>query len=259
MCLAVLFLLTVSSCSSDDKADNTDVPTPTDNEIVHIVAVVAPIGDAATKTRLERTAQWFAENHRKAQQGDSVVIRFQLEWYDELSEDLTALSTRLAGRNDVVAVVGPFGNEAVNAFASACLKKNKALIAPTATRGDEIVSLGDYNGQGISCFTLNNRTLYKDGSWNTLCLPFGYVIDNDLLYGAEARTLISSSFTNGTLTLTFSDPVSELQAGVPYIIKWDEDSEIENPVFTMYSPSPSTQPSRPPPPTTLISWAATTP
>ena len=130
VCLVVLFQLTLSSCSSDDKSD---VTPPADREIVHIVAVVAPIGDAATKTRLERTAQWFAENHHEAQQGDSVVIRFQLEWYDEQNEDLTALSTQLANRSDVVAVVGPFGNEAVDAFAPACMKKHKALIAPTAT------------------------------------------------------------------------------------------------------------------------------
>lgn len=133
VCLVVLFQLALSSCSSDDTAD---VPTPTDKEIVEIVrtvAVVAPIGDAATKSRLERTAQWFAENHREAQQGDSVVIRFQLEWYNEQSEDLTALSTQLAKRSDVVAVVGPFGNDAVDAFAPACMKMHKALIAPTAT------------------------------------------------------------------------------------------------------------------------------
>ena len=130
MCLVVLFQWTLSSCSSDDNAEGT---TPVEKEIVHTVAVVAPIGDASTKTRLERTAQWFAENHREAQQDDSVVIRFQLEWHDEMSEDLTALSTQLANRSDVVAVIGPFGNEAVNAFAPACLKTHKALIAPTAT------------------------------------------------------------------------------------------------------------------------------
>lgn len=130
VCLVVLFQLTLSSCSSDDSAD---VPKPTNKEIVHTVAVVAPIGDASTKSRLERTAQWFAENHREAQQGDSVVTRFQLEWYDELSEDLTTLSTQLAKSEDVVAVIGPFGNDAVDAFAPACMKKHKALIAPIAT------------------------------------------------------------------------------------------------------------------------------
>ena len=101
--------------------------------------------------------------------------------------------------------------------------------------GDEIVTLGKYNGQDVSNFTLNNRTLFKDGSWNTLCLPFNYYVDGDVLNGAEVRTLSSSKFEDGTLTINFSAPVSTLQAGVPYIIKWGQDSDIENPVFAMYS------------------------
>ena len=35
-----------------------------------------------------------------------------------------------------------------------------------------------------------------------------------------------------TLTLTFGDTVSELQAGVPYIIRWASGNDIVNPVFT---------------------------
>jgi len=82
---------------------------------------------------------------------------------------------------------------------------------------------------------LNGRTLYKDGSWNTLCLPF-YV---DLtatdcpLYGATARTVTAASISGTTLNLTFGNAVNTLEAGTPYIIRWDGDgtSNIENPVF----------------------------
>lgn len=86
------------------------------------VAVVAPLGDAATKTRLERTAAWFLENFREAQMNDTLAINLQIEWHDELSEELTALSTSLANREDIVAVIGPFANEHVAAFAPACMK-----------------------------------------------------------------------------------------------------------------------------------------
>ncbi len=89
---------------------------------------------------------------------------------------------------------------------------------------------------------LNGRTLYKDGKWNTLCLPFDVTITGSPLDGAEVRTLSSGSLVDGTLTLTFSDPVTTLQAGTPYIIKWpkaegydsaDPDTrDIKNPVFT---------------------------
>ena len=72
------------------------------------------------------------------------------------------------------------------------------------------------------CVTLVGRTLYKDGNWNTLCLPFNLTLAGSQLAGAEARTLSSASLTGGTLTLNFSDPVNELVAGKPYIIKWNK-------------------------------------
>ena len=69
------------------------------------------------------------------------------------------------------------------------------------------------------------RRLYKDGDWNTLCLPFDVVLEGSHLAGAEARTLTSASITGSTLNLTFSDPVDKLTAGTPYIIKWAKDTE----------------------------------
>ena len=87
---------------------------------------------------------------------------------------------------------------------------NNALIA--ANKNDNITS-----------FTLNGRTLVKDGqTWNTLCLPFDVTInDAEDLRGAEVRTLSSASFNSstGSLTLNFSEPVTTIEAGKPYIAK----------------------------------------
>jgi hypothetical protein len=88
---------------------------------------------------------------------------------------------------------------------------------------------------------LTQRTLYKDGYWNTLCLPFD-VTDGDNtdnvtfsgtpLAGAEARTLSSATINGTTLNLTFGDPVTTLSAGVPYIIKWTAAQQnIVDPIF----------------------------
>ena len=56
--------------------------------------------------------------------------------------------------------------------------------------------------------TLSGRTLYKDGRWNTLCLPFDVTISGSPLDGdgVDVRTLSSSEFNNsdGTLTLDFT-------------------------------------------------------
>ena len=102
------------------------------------LAVVAPIGDDISKKRLERTAEWFLENFREAQRHNAVAVDLKLEWYDESSEDLVKLSRELSGREDLIAIVGPFGNESVEAFAPACKRTGKPLIAPTATSEDII-------------------------------------------------------------------------------------------------------------------------
>ena len=90
-----------------------------------------------------------------------------------------------------------------------------------------------YEGMGV---LLQGRTLWCDGDWNTICLPFEVDLTDKKcpLYGAIARTLESATLTNDgqSLKLNFGDPVETLEAGVPYIIKWAaSDHNIVNPVF----------------------------
>jgi hypothetical protein len=55
--------------------------------------------------------------------------------------------------------------------------------------------------------TLGDRILYKDGTWNTLCLPFDvYDFTGTPLEGAEVRSLDDANLSNHVLTLYFSDP-----------------------------------------------------
>ena len=69
--------------------------------------------------------------------------------------------------------------------------------------------------------TLEGRTLYRDGTWNTLCLPFDIEdIHSSLLRGATVKTLESTDFADGTLTMNFAD-ASSIEAGKPYLLKWD--------------------------------------
>ena len=87
---------------------------------------------------------------------------------------------------------------------------------------------------GTTNVILDGRTLYKDGYWNTLCLPFDVTIANSPLAGATVKKLTASSsnLTDGTLTLNFEDETTTMTAGTPYIIKWASGSNITNPVFT---------------------------
>ena len=88
--------------------------------------------------------------------------------------------------------------------------------------------------------TLTGRTLYKDGKWNTLCLPFSLTAeqladDGCPLKGATVKTLASTDFSGGTLTLNFTD-ANSIEAGKPYLVKWDgtwfSSNPIQNPTFS---------------------------
>ena len=82
---------------------------------------------------------------------------------------------------------------------------------------------------------LTSRKLYKDGSWNTLCLPFDLTAEEvtDKLAPSELKTLSSSDYNSetGTLTLNFADATT-IEAGKPYIIKWTGNATWTNPEIT---------------------------
>ena len=75
--------------------------------------------------------------------------------------------------------------------------------------------------------TLTGRTLFKDGSWNTICLPFNVDVENSPLAGADVRELDleNTKFEGGALTIEFKS-VTTMEAGVPYIIKWATGDDL---------------------------------
>ena len=99
--------------------------------------------------------------------------------------------------------------------------KEKTYDITLADNADNAAVINDYKDKCVNA-TLQDRTLYRDGDWNTLTVPFDV---NDFtgtpLEGATVKTLSSSAFSNGTLTLNFEDATS-IEAGKPYIVKWDE-------------------------------------
>ena len=92
-------------------------------------------------------------------------------------------------------------------------------------RGDNASVLSTYNGQRMEAVIISGRTFYKDDCWNTLCLPFSISSTElpNLLGSPRIMTLSSSSFADGTLTLTFTQ-TEEIEAGKPYLIKWPPGS-----------------------------------
>lgn len=90
---------------------------------------------------------------------------------------------------------------------------NNADISAAATAG------GLYN------VALSNHTIYADGEWNTLTLPFSLTADQIAASPLADFTIkeLSSSTSDlegeGTITLNFADATS-IEAGKPYIVKW---------------------------------------
>ena len=100
---------------------------------------------------------------------------------------------------------------------------------------DNTSTISGNTGSGKNVL-LNDRILYSDGNWNTLCLPFsipagasGY----SPIAGAEVKELENSSITEGKLTINFTDATS-MEAGKPYLVKWNNliEGNLPNPVFT---------------------------
>lgn len=138
-------------------------------------------------------------------------------------------------------------NQAPTANISGCFYMNGSStdnyvnlsLSNTATN-----DLSSYNTQTKNVL-LKDRTIYSDGAWNTLCLPFGIPASGNgrsPIAGATVKELDTEETYNGhktgfdqstgTLYLYFKD-VTSITAGKPYIVKWDEAiaSDLSNPVF----------------------------
>ncbi len=107
--------------------------------------------------------------------------------------------------------------------------------------------LRDTDGKQLNV-TLSGRTLFKDGNWNTLCLPFdlkndgfydlignGTLMELDIegTYDTNGNDDVNGSYktgfdpATGTLSLYFKD-ATEIKAGTPYIIKWPKPSGYDD-------------------------------
>ena len=89
--------------------------------------------------------------------------------------------------------------------------------------------------------TLKNRSLLKDGYWNTLCLPFDAELPGSPLEGATMMEMDASKTyfdsATGTLNLYFKS-ADKVVAGKPYIIRWGEPNTDPNaPTDAIFNPT----------------------
>ena len=106
-------------------------------------------------------------------------------------------------------------------------------ILELANDANNSKNISDYDNK-VAKVILKDRTLVKNGSWNTLCLPFN--LTNFTGTPLADATVMKfkyedSGFANGTLTLEFASAANKIEAGKPYIVKWDNGDPIVNPEF----------------------------
>ena len=132
----------------------------------------------------------------------------------------------------------------LSAFAAETTLQPCLALADAASN---TAAITDHASQTLAV-ALSGRTLYKDGSWNTLCLPFAVEDFTGTIFAdAKVMTLGNSQACNtgfdaatGTLNLDFVE-ADEIEPGVPYIVKWtrpddyeghESDYDISSPTFT---------------------------
>ena len=100
---------------------------------------------------------------------------------------------------------------------------------------DPTALLESLNGETVD-FTLN-RTLYCDGYYNTLCLPFSLAsLENTPLANAEVVTLVDAGITGtkegGDMVLNIEiEQVSAIEAGKPYLVSFPSGNDLTSMTF----------------------------
>lgn len=76
-------------------------------------------------------------------------------------------------------------------------------------------------------FAVVRRTLYKDGAFNTICLPFNVAnIENSPLAGADVYEFVSGEVADGLLQVNIEKVTTgAMEKGVPYLIRWGNTNQ----------------------------------
>ena len=118
---------------------------------------------------------------------------------------------------------------------------NKFILSDSE---DNTAAITAASGQNRSVI-LADRTLYKDGAWNTLCVPFSLDASALLASPLAGATIVeldeedgdydhATGFEEGTLYLNFKK-ADGIEAGKPYLVKWEDGNDLVNPRFLKVS------------------------
>lgn len=174
--------------------------------------------------------QKYSGNGHDFSTDDIVVIR-EKDSYD--ATNVAANCTIMDNGDGTYTLVISTHNVVVTADATL------ALTLANSSDNSEAIEHAALIGEEFSSVTLQGRTLYKDGDWNTLTLPFALSaaeIAASPLAGATIMTLNGTTSNldgEGLLTLNFETaydptiaPSGSIVAGRPYIVKWKPQADL---------------------------------
>lgn len=204
----LIFLFLVISCTKDLPA------SPAFSTEEYTVAVLMPL-DGGADLRWSRISDWFQENLEAAQDGLQNRIKINIEWIEENSNNekyISSTAEKLAKRDDVVAVIGPYSTDYVRIVAQQLIGTGKLMIVPSASSAEV---LREYSGQNFF--------------W-ALCEPditeCEVLLTKAQSYGAGKVALIADDTTYGrTFIDWFAFQASEMGMEVSGIFSLDDLSE----------------------------------
>ena len=165
-------------------------------------------------------------------------------WGTDQGTQAVALTTAPANLGNVVSAEGT-----MTLYENALLCGGKYYVTNLSLydNASNATLLRDTDGKQLNV-TLSGRTLFKDGNWNTLCLPFDLKNDgfHDLIgngtlmeldiertYDANGNDDVNGSYktgfdlATGILSLYFKE-ATDIKAGKPYIIRWPKPSGYDD-------------------------------
>ena len=189
------------------------------------------------------------------------IVALWLQAASEQSKTLTVNQVKEVMRTSAIkdeftttgANASHFGNGKIDALAGISAVSSISGGLLLADNADNSTTISNHNGPA-NTVTLSGRTLYMDGYWNTLCLPFSLTAEQvtaqlaptalkelDVTGTYDTNKQTGFDAQTGTLNLYFK-VATAIEAGKPYLIKWakddgyDQESEdtrdIKSPVFS---------------------------
>ena len=158
------------------------------------------------------------------------------EWTELTAAEATATLSGLATNNAYEYQVQSVKDGSTSEWSAA----SQFALLTLANNADNKDIINKFNGM-TAHVTLADRTIYTDGTWNTIALPFDLTpeqLKESPLAGADVRTLRNAlTVSEDSVTMNFTDEGAIESAwgvyygGVPYIFKINGTGTISNPEF----------------------------